>query len=129
MQQLQLPPLSEGETYIGAIGNTAGDAYHLVLLPGDNEPAPHVAQMDWAKSIGGDLPNKFESAMLFAHAKDQFQQTCYWNNETVVYPDESEDETYAWVQDFGDGIQSYLHKSHGFRARAVRRMVIGKGEA
>jgi hypothetical protein len=25
MQQLQIPPLSEGETYIGAIGDAAGN--------------------------------------------------------------------------------------------------------
>lgn len=39
MKQLNIPPLAEGETYIGAIGNKSGDVYHLVLLPGDNDRA------------------------------------------------------------------------------------------
>ena len=36
MKQLQIPPLAEGEIYIGAIGDTAGDVHHVILLPGDN---------------------------------------------------------------------------------------------
>ena len=34
MQQLPLPPLAEGETYIGAIGDSAGNLHHVILLPG-----------------------------------------------------------------------------------------------
>lgn len=124
MKQLNIPPLAEGETYIGAIGNKSGDVYHLVLLPGDNDRAPHAQQMEWAKSIGGDLPNKLEAAMLFANAKDQFKPAWYWTNETLFDPDEPDDTDYAWVQYFINGIQGYGHKYYGYRARAVRRLPI-----
>lgn len=124
MKQLNIPPLAEGETYIGAIGNKSGDVYHLVLLPGDNDRAPHAQQMEWAKSIGGDLPNKLEAAMLFANAKDQFQPAWYWTNETLVDPDEPDDTNYAWVQTFDIGGQIINHKYDLYRARAVRRLPI-----
>lgn len=124
MQQLQIPPLAEGEIYIGAIGNKSGDVYHLVLLPGDNDRATHANQLEWAKSIGGDLPTKLESAMLFAHAKEEFQPAWYWTNETFVDPDEPEDTNYAWVQHFDYGGQYDFHEDSHYRARAVRRLPI-----
>lgn len=40
MQQLQLPPLSDGETYIGAIGDTSGDVYHLIRMCGNSVCPP-----------------------------------------------------------------------------------------
>ena len=124
MQQITLPPLSEGETYIGAIGDQTGSVYHLILLAGDNDPAPQQAQMDWAKSISGDLPNKLEAAMLFAHAKDQFQTTWYWTNQTFIDPDNEEDDSWAWLQLFNYGTQFGYRKSYQDHARAVRRLPI-----
>lgn len=124
MQKLTIPPLAEGETYIGAIGNKTGDVYHLILLAGDNDRAPHAQQLEWAKSIGGDLPTKLEAAILFSHAEDQFQKTWYWTNETFVDPDDPDDTDYAWVQDFSYGSQIYDLKVILNRARAVRRLPI-----
>ena len=124
MQQLKTPPLAEGEIYVGAIGNQTGDVYHLILLAGDNDRANHQAQLDWAKSIGGDLPNRTESAMLFAHCKDQFQPTWYWTNETLIDPDEQDDTSWAWCQSFTSGYQVTNHKGNELRARAVRRLPI-----
>lgn len=126
MQQLTIPPLEEGEIYIGAIGSTSGDAYHLILLPGDNNPAPHQQQIEWAQSIGGDLPTKLESAMLFERAQKQFQRAWYWTNETFVdaYEPEESDAEYAWVQYFSYGTQSSFPKDYYYRARAVRRLPI-----
>jgi hypothetical protein len=124
MQQLQIPPLAEGETYIGAIGNQSGDVYHLILLAGDNERVPHQQQLEWAKSIGGDLPNKLEAAMLFAHAKEQFQPEAYWTNETFIDPDDPEDDGWAWFQTFYYGYQLTDRKHVPLRARAVRRLPI-----
>lgn len=117
MQQLQIPPLAEGETYIGSIGNAAGEIYHIVLLPGDNDDAKWQAQMDWAKSIGGDLPNRVEQAMLFAHHKPLFRETWYWSNQ----PD---DDGWAWCQHFRNGGQYDGPTSTALRARAVRRLPI-----
>lgn len=122
---MNIPELNEGETNIGAIGNQTGDAYHLILLAGDNDHATHQKQLEWAQSIGGDLPTKIEAAMLFAHAKDQFQRDWYWTNETFVDPDEPEDTRYAWVQSFRcRGRQYFTHKGLASRARAVRRLPI-----
>lgn len=124
MQQLTIPPLAEGEIYIGAIGNKAGDLYHLVLLPGDNDRAPQAQQIEWAKSIGGNLPTKLEAMMLFVHAKDQFQDTAYWTGETFIDPDDEEDAAWAWYQYFGYGLQGSHRKDSALRARAVRRLPI-----
>ena len=119
MNQLQIPPLSEGETYIGAIGDKNGDVYHVVLLPGDNDDATWEAQMEWAKSIGGDLPTRIELAMLWANHRDQFKKDLYLSNET-----HHESDKHAWCQNFTNGDQNDTHKGYGLRARAVRRLPI-----
>ena len=120
MQALQLQPLNEGETYIGAIGNKAGEVYHVILLPGDNNDSDWQAAMDWAKSIGGDLPTRVEQAQMFATAKDEFKKDWYWSNETCSW-----NTAYAWYQYFAYGTQSLGRKSYGdCRARAVRRLPI-----
>jgi hypothetical protein len=117
--QLATPPLAEGEIYIGAIGNAQGELYHLILLPGDNDDATWQEQLDWAKSIGGDLPNRIEQAMLWANFRDQFQEDWYWSNET-----HHSEAGHAWCQVFINGRQSNLHKDRSSRARAVRRLPI-----
>ncbi|WP_079218898.1 DUF1566 domain-containing protein [Herbaspirillum robiniae] len=117
MQQLQIPPLNEGETYIGAIGNAKGEIYHLVLLPGDKEPAPHEKQMAWAQSIGGDLPNRVEQAILFAEHKNLFEERAYWSNQL-------DEDGWAWCQFFSYGVQDFYHTNDALRARAVRRLPI-----
>lgn len=120
MQQLTIPPLAEGETYIGVIGNKDGEVYHVILLPGDNDDSDWQAALDWAKSIGGDLPTRIEQAMLFDGFRDQFQKEWYWSNTTV-----DGYEAYAWCQYFYDGDQFTHHKSgYDCRARAVRRLPI-----
>ena len=117
--QLTIPPLAEGEIYIGAIGNAQGELYHLILLPGDNDDATWQEQLDWAKSIGGDLPNRIEQAMLFDGFKDQFKADWYWSNKTCHFDDD-----YAWYQYFLNGGQDDFRKSYCHRARAVRRLPI-----
>ena len=119
MQQLQIPPLAEGERYIGCIGDAAGNLHHVVLLPGDNDDATWEAQMEWAKSIGGDLPNRIEQAMLWANHRDQFQKDWYWSNET-----HHTESGWAWYQNFDNGYQNNGHEDYEFRARAVRRLPI-----
>ena len=113
------PPLNDGEIYIGLIGDANGEAYHLVLLPGDNDAATHKAQLEWAKSIGGDLPNRIEQAMLWAAHRDQFKKDWYWSNE--LHHNES---AWAWPQHFGYGTQGSSHQLNELRARAVRRLPI-----
>lgn len=118
-EQLQIPPLSEGETYIGAIGDKNGDVQHVILLPGDNDDDSFADALQWAKSIGGDLPTRVEQAMLWAGHSDQFQGEWYWSNET-----HHANSAFAWCQGFIYGNQTYGHKSTELRARAVRRLPI-----
>ena len=113
------PTIADGETYIGAIVKADGAGHHIVLLPGDNKAASWQAQMEWAKSIGGDLPSRIEQAMLFAYHHDAFKPTWYWSNEQhAAYSD------CAWYQSFYNGLQAYSSPDGKLRARAVRRVPI-----
>jgi len=119
MKHLDIPETAEGETYIGCIGDAAGNLHHVILLPGDNEHANHESQLEWAKRIGGDLPNRIEQAMLWANHRDQFKRDWYWSNE--IHHSES---SWAWYQDFTGGSQGNFSRSTELRARAVRRLPI-----
>jgi hypothetical protein len=114
------PELKEREVYIGAIIGANGHGHHVVLL------AEHPKQamkwqlaMDWAKSIGGDLPNRIEQAMLFDQHQTAFDKDWYWSStERAAYAD------FAWFQGFGNGGQRLSSKLYTLRARAVRRVLI-----
>jgi hypothetical protein len=111
--------LAEGEIYVGSIGGADGKSHHVILLPGDNSDADWETQMTWAKSIGGDLPNRIEQAMLWANFRDQFKKDWYWSNE--AHHSES---GWAWCQGFLGGRQTNGQQTDELRARAVRRLVI-----
>ena len=113
------PVLNEGEIYAGAIINPDGTGHHAILLPGDNDDASWDKQMEWAASIGGDLPDRVEQALMYKNLPDQFEKEWYWSNTQHASDSDS-----AWGQFFSDGYQSYGHKDHEHRARAVRRSVI-----
>ena len=114
--KLNIPELADGEIYIGAIGDAAGNLHHVILLPGDNDDATHEAQIEWAKSIGGDLPNRIEQAMLWANHREQFKKDWYWSNET-----HHSKSGWAWSQRFSHGTQNDGTRLNELRARAVRR--------
>ena len=116
---INLPELAEGETYVGCIGDALGNLHHVILLPGDNDDATHKSQLEWAKSIGGDLPSRIEQAMLWANHRDQFKKDWYWSNET-----HHSESGWAWYQSFDYGTQGDYYERNEFRARAVRRLVI-----
>lgn len=42
--KLELPPLAEGEIYVGAIGDSSGNLHHTILLPGDNGAAGQIKE-------------------------------------------------------------------------------------
>ena len=117
--KLNLPKLADGEIYVGTIGDALGNLHHVILLPGDNDDATHEAQIEWAKSIGGDLPSRIEQAMLWANHRDLFQKDWYWSNET-----HHAESGWAWNQNFLNGIQYYDTRNTELRARAVRRLPI-----
>jgi hypothetical protein len=121
MQQVQIPPLAEGEIYLGGFVNTTGDVTHTILLPGDSDEASWQAQMDWAKSIGGDLPTRAELVIAYEQHRDQFQKDAYWSNTPDSDPGYS---GWAWFQNFLYGYQGYYPQGYEFRARAVRRLSI-----
>jgi hypothetical protein len=114
------PTLKEGERWLGAIVSAGGKkCEHIILLPGEQSSVNWKDAMAWAASIGGELPDRTESALLFATMKDEFKPEWHWTREEH---DSSPD--CAWVQTFASGSQGYGHKSHQYRARAVRRLKI-----
>jgi len=120
MPAITQPTLNEGERYVGAIISADGTrAHHIILLPGDNDDASHAKQTAWAKSIGGELPDRVESALLFATMKDEFKADWYWTRDQHASLSDC-----AWVQDFHDGNQFCSRKVFAYRARAVRRLPI-----
>ena len=118
MNTITLPELNEGEIYAGILLNESGaPQHHLILLPGDNAEANWQTQIDWAKSIGGELPTRAEQSLLFANCKQHFEEDWYWSGEEYSAGG-------AWCQYFIHGHQSLTHKNDERRARAVRRLII-----
>jgi len=116
---LPLPALLKGEIYIGAIIGPDGRGEHVILLPGDQEEITWKDALAWAKKQGGDLPNRVEQALLFAHHKKEFTKNAYWSNTQGA-----DDERYAWCQGFYWGDQGFYYKDYTLRARAVRRVPV-----
>lgn len=121
MPQVQIPPLAEGEIYLCGLILPSGDYSHTILLPGDNDRAPWKDQMDWAKSIGGDLLARAELVIAYELHRDQFQDDIYWSNTPDTDPEYA---GWAWCQRFSLGDQHDDHQDDEFRARAVRRLSI-----
>lgn len=117
---LPKPHLNEGEKFVGVIVSADGAYQHyLILLPGEAEPNNWQAQRDWAASIGGELPDRVESALLFATLKNEFSSEWYWLREQ-----HAEFADCAWMQSFYNGGQDFNLKVNEWRARAVRRSII-----
>jgi len=113
--QIELRP---GERYAGAVLNTDGSVkHHLVLMAAKPEDdLSWQAAMDWAKSVGGELPTRQEQALLFANCKDAFEARWYWSSQT-----HETNASYAWYCYFSNGHQSSNPKRYEGCARAVRR--------
>lgn len=108
----------EGGTFCGLLTDKLGQPYLLVLLaekPG--KQLPWAKAIKWAKEHDADLPNRVESAMLFAHLGDQFDKDWHWTNEQ-----HASDASCAWYCLFDYGLQYDLLKSYEGCARAVRRL-------
>jgi hypothetical protein len=115
---IRFPDLAEGEKFVGVIISADGSRKHaVILLPGEADIANWKTQHKWAESIGGELFDRVEGALLFAAMKDEFKPEWYWTCEKHEV-----DSAYAWDQDFGHGYQYGHDTSYKFRARAVRRV-------
>ena len=113
-------PLAIGEKYIGTIISADGTRnHHIILLPGAASGKTWNDAKEWAESIGGELPDRSEGALLFATIKDEFEEEWYWTREALA-----SDSGYAWSQDFSDGFQGHGDITNKLRARAVRRLII-----
>ena len=110
------PELKEGELYAGL---TISDNMkrHIILLSGEAVPDCQKNQINWAESIGGRLPNRVESALLFYAMKKEFKHGLYWTGEK--YGDD-----YAWYCNFENGEQNYFGRYTQMPARAIRTVDI-----
>ena len=113
-------PLAIGEKYIGTIISADGTRNnHIILLPGAASGKTWNDAKEWAESIGGELPDRSEGALLFSTMKDEFEEEWYWTREAHASAS-----GYAWCQTFSSGNQ-FSHCLNGkLRARAVRRLII-----
>ena len=110
----------DGEEYVGLIVSADGSKkHHLFLLPGERESINWKDAKEWAKSIGGELPDRCEGALLFATMKDEFKSEAYWTREQ-----HAADSGCAWYQNFSYGYQGGSVIGNVLRARAVRRLEI-----
>lgn len=115
---LEYPKLANGEKFVGFIVSADGTKKHaIILLDGEKQDVTWSKAKEWAKSIGGDLPDRVESALLFNTLKSEFSSTWYWTNEAYG-------SSHAWLQGFGNGNQHYDGVTSSFHARAVRRLEI-----
>ena len=109
----------DGGIYAGiARGENGQPDHHLILLDEAPKRLSWKKALEWAKSIGADLPTRSESALLYANLRDLFQTDWwYWTSTQSAG-----DEAYAWIQDFDFGDQIIDRKGDDYRARAVRRV-------
>lgn len=118
--------LSEGGIYAGVMrGRDGGPDYHLIVGPEYDGALQFQPAMEWATGLEVDsrkdftLPYRNEQALLFANVPELFRREYYWSREQPA-----EDADYAWGQNFGYGFQTYWYKGNGYRARAVRRVLL-----
>lgn len=112
--------LAAGEHYAGlSRGHDTGAWHHIVLLPAaPDKDLTWQGAIDWAKSVGGELPTRFELALIFANLRDKVDLD-NWHWTATPYAGV---ERYAWMQDFNDGTQGLSRKDGDYRAVAVRRV-------
>jgi hypothetical protein len=108
--------IDKGEAYAGIILNEDGTPSHYLILT-----AIAPTKMNWQEANdwagAGNLPNKQESALLYANCKNKLPKEWTWTSTQYS--------TYsAWGQSFYDGGQYINGKDHKLRAIAVRRLFV-----
>lgn len=113
--------LADGELYAGlSRDQDTGAWHHLVLLPQEPSDVTWKEALVWAKSVGGELPTRFEAALLYANLRDKVDDDhWYWTATQFAGAERS-----AWLQNFYDGYQYGNPEAYHNRARAVRRVPV-----
>jgi len=114
----------QGGIYAGlARGVDGAPDAHLILATVEAAGLTWGAALEWAKTVEVDghtdfaAPTRFESALLYANLRDQFDMSAWYWTSTQSSDD------YAWYQNFYYGFQYYDNKSYEGRVRAVRRFI------
>jgi hypothetical protein len=100
-----------GERYAGIVFENGQPHHHLILLPQRSGTLTWQDAQDWAQEVGGELPTRFESALLYANLRDEFDQS-KWHWTATQYSDD-----FAWNQTFAHGTQYDDAKAGEFLAR------------
>lgn len=120
---ITLPELRPGERLIATIIIPNGRREHIILMAKEvqtNKEMTWQAAMDFAKDAGGELPDRVESALLFATKEEgEFELDWYWTREQGAGFG-----SYAWVQSFDYGYQDDYRKDNKYRVVLVRRIAI-----
>jgi len=116
MQQIQIPPLAEGQTYLHGRIDKNGDIEHTVIIAVTDTRRPRDQQREWAKSVGGVLFTRVDALIIYNEHRELVKPEAYWTDDDVEW-----DSAYAWSQDFYDGGQSNDHNSAALRAVVVSR--------
>ena len=107
------------------LGQDGASDYLLILGPEKEMKCNWQDAMDWVAGLDINdhadftMPTRAEQSILFGNLRDQFEPGWCWSCEQRAALSD-----YAWVQGFGYGDQYNGLKSNGYRARAVRRLII-----
>lgn len=111
-----IPKARPGERYLGSIIEPDGRVRHMFLMAGEDEKNWNDS-MEWAKNLGGDLPDRIEQAMLLAFMPEECHKKAYWSNTQHAV-----NSSFAWCQGFLYGRQYDSNKYGELLVRAVRRV-------
>ena len=117
---ITFPDLKKGERHVGVIISADGTKrHHIILLPDELENATWKDGIEHAKTIGAEVPDRCEGALLFATMKDEFKPECYWLREP-----HASGSGFAWYQYFANGYQDCSDEGSQLRVRFLRRLEI-----
>lgn len=116
MPGFAVPTPGVGERFVATILLPNRTGKHVYLRPEKSDKNDWDHQVAWAASIGGNLPDQVEGALLNEVMPEEFKKEAYWLG--TQHAAGSGD---AWGQDFRGGTQYDWGKASKLRARAVRR--------
>jgi hypothetical protein len=103
----------EGGIFCGITTGKDGTHSAVVLLLDTTGEKSWKDATAWAAEVDGELPTRTVAALLFANAKDQFEEEWHWTSEEF-------NASFAWYCNFISGNQGSTRKSYEGCARAVR---------